>query len=96
MRLAVPERVVNFDGAPKQCQHRSAAGASNCPAVLDERGHHARTCKVGGFAVTLHNAVRDCCARRWPADTGAYVVKEQRVPQYDYADKGRADCGGTD
>ena len=44
----------------------NTAGGSCCPfcpdTVLDPLGHHAVSCRHGGFVVTLHNLLRDILA----------------------------------
>ena len=85
-RLAVPDEVQKQDGSRRQCQHRSANGASSCTAELDAFRHHGRTCPTGGHLCNTHDSVRDLLYRRWRADLGVDVLREQRTPQYDYQD----------
>ena len=76
-RLLLP---VCQEGA--RCQHRRPNGAV-CNTPLDARGHHAKTCAIGGGWVRRHNGIRDFTASSWAACSGVQACKEQRVPEWD-------------
>ena len=65
------------DGEAKHCKHCAAQSGTLCGVSLDARGHHARSCKVGGDVVRGHNNVRDLLATWIQSVTGrkAWTVR---------------------
>ena len=66
------------------CQNRRPDG-SKCGELLDNDGHHAVVCEVGGALLRRHDGLRDLIAGRLSADLSVPCLTEQRCPQFDKA-----------
>ena len=62
------------------CQHKSTEMGERCLKPLDCRGHHARTCRIGGGVVRRHDRIRDWLASWIMEITGRTALTEQFVP----------------
>jgi hypothetical protein len=66
-----------------RCRHRHAGTRLLCGEALDDRGHHAAVCEVGGGVVHRHDGVRDWLAGWIAAMSSQTVSTEQFVPTWD-------------
>jgi hypothetical protein len=81
LRFSFPASA-SVPAAPSHCKHRFPDG-SYCGAQLDDRSHHAGSCKVGGGVLFGHNQIRDWLAAWLERMTGRRTATEQFVSAWD-------------
>ena len=70
------------EGASPTCQNTIQGGRCCSCDCLDDHGHHALTCRLGGGVQTRHNRIRDEL-RDWLKAQGVGASTEQAVPAWD-------------
>ena len=83
MRLRAPPHLAE----PSVCQHKHADTRQPCLKLLDGRGFHARTCKVGGGVVRRHDRIRDWLGAWMLEDSARSILTEEYVPRWDRRDE---------